>query len=76
MLVLLFSESETVTGCLREAVVEGLTSWCGEGARLREAVWMVEASSRAGEGIVVVVGWFLGLGWRGRWRMGVVDGEV
>lgn len=60
MLVLLFSESETVTGCLREAVVEGLRSWRGEGLRLMEAVWMVEASSRAGEDIVgFSLGWWV-----------------
>lgn len=57
MLVLLLSESETVTGCLREAVVEGFRSWCGEGLRLMEAVWMVEASSRAGLDIVGALGW-------------------
>lgn len=58
MLVLLFADSETVTGILREAAVEGLMSWWGEGLRLMDALWMVEASSRAGEGIVgVALGW-------------------
>jgi hypothetical protein len=37
-----------LTGIFSDAVVEGFRSWEGEGARFREAVWIVEASSRAG----------------------------
>jgi len=58
MLVLLLADSETVTGILREAAVEGLMSWWGEGLRFMEALCRVEASSRAGEGIVgFCLGW-------------------
>lgn len=32
-----------MTGILVEAEVDGLMSWVGEGARLREADWRVEA---------------------------------
>lgn len=53
MLELLFSESGIVTGSLREAAVEGLRSWRGEGARLMEALWIVDASSMAGEEDIV-----------------------
>ena len=35
-------------GTLREAAVEGLMSWCGDGWRFMLADWMAEASSMAG----------------------------
>lgn len=57
MLELLFSESGIVTGSLREAAVEGLRSWRGEGARLMEALWIVDASSMAGEEDIVRFAW-------------------
>lgn len=41
------------TGCFCEALVEGLRSWVGEGARLREKDWRVEA--RVGAGLVDIV---------------------
>ena len=48
---------ESLTGVFCEALVEGLRSWDGEGARLMEAVWMVSAISRGRleDAIVAVV---------------------
>lgn len=43
------------TGNFFEAAVEGLRSWWGEGERLREADWMVEAMSRGRFDMVAVV---------------------
>lgn len=43
-----------MTGVFREAAVEGLRSWCGEGLRFREADWRVEARVRAGESVDMV----------------------
>ena len=51
-------ESETVTGCFSEAVVDGFRSWEGEGVRLIEAVWMVSATWRGmEEDMVGCEGW-------------------
>ena len=44
------------TGTLRDAAVEGLRSWCGEGARLREADWRVEARVMAGSDAMFLYG--------------------
>lgn len=41
LVVVLPWEMVTSTGILLEAAVLGLRSWVGDGARLREAVWMV-----------------------------------
>lgn len=35
-------------GSFLDAAVEGLMSWCGDGARLIETDWMAEAISEAG----------------------------
>ena len=43
-------------GTAREVLVDGLMSWVGEGARLREAVWMVSASWRGREEDIVEAG--------------------
>jgi hypothetical protein len=45
-----------LTGIFSDAVVEGFRSWEGEGARFREAVWIVEASSRAGFSAMMATG--------------------
>lgn len=61
--------SSTVTGIFCEAAVEGLRSWVGEGARLMEADWMVDASSIAGfEAIVRDICGVEGGLLEGRWR--------
>ena len=74
--------SVMVTGSLADAAVEGLRSWVGEGARLREAVWMVSLMRRgreeAGEDIWRVVGMCCGVAVRGIWgggRRGGSGGE-
>lgn len=43
-----------VAGSFSEAAVEGFRSWAGDGWRLREADWRVEASSMAGLDAIVV----------------------
>lgn len=51
------------TGILEDADVDGLRSWDGEGARLREADWSVDANSMAGlEAIVRKVSGEIGEG--------------
>jgi len=45
-----------LTGIFSDAVVEGFRSWEGEGARFREAVWIVDASSRAGLSAMMTAG--------------------
>lgn len=42
------SGSTTVAGIFFDAAVDGLRSWLGEGCRLIEAVWIVDASSDTG----------------------------
>ena len=57
-------EWESSTGIFADAEVEGLRSWVGEGARLRETDWRALPSSMAGleeeAAIVVIVVWLLG----------------
>lgn len=40
------------TGCLKDAEVDGLRSCAGEGWRLRDADWMVEAIFMASESML------------------------
>lgn len=47
------SEAEVERGIFSDAAVEGFMSWVGEGARLMDAVWMVDASSMAGFDAIV-----------------------
>lgn len=44
----------TVAGSFWEAAVEGFRSWAGDGWRLREADWRVEAISMAGLDAIVL----------------------
>ena len=47
-------EEEAATGIAAEAAVDGLMSCEGEGACLREADWMVEASSTTGSWDIMI----------------------
>ena len=66
------------TGRLEEVAVEGLRSWVGDGARLREADWRVDVRVAAGLAAMVVVvgggGKFIGSEWE-REREGGVEGS-
>lgn len=64
-------EGEMISpGILREAAVEGLMSWCGEGWRFMLTDWIAEASSMAGLWDIVM-DWVWSRGLCGR----IVDGR-